>query len=397
MMTAKGGNSTMNKQTADPLNPIAARSRREEGFARQAPRRAAEDSARRHTAAVCEELATRGHRRYQVSSCLHISGRTLCRWCHLRLRPPCPLPRGRPCKESSPVDRRAVLRCFELEGPHVGLPTLRDKFPNMPRCELAELQADYRQHFRASHRLPREDLTWHVAGTVWAMDHSWPPGPVDGVAVAILSVRDLGSGMQLYWQAVPDETAATTAATLERLIRKYGAPLIIKSDNGSAFKSEELQHLLAEHRIIWLPSPPRMPWYNGGCEAGNCTMKAETNTQAYLLGDSGNWTSDLMEVARQRANQSTHPRDKLKTTHAQRWVSRPTITEQDRDRLETLIRMHQRAIIETMSEFNPRNQNHKHKVLRLAVRRAMLDAGLLTITRRSITPPLKRQNWAKIS
>ena len=126
-------------------------------------------------------------------------------------------------------------------------------------------------------------------------------------------------------------------------------------------------------------------------------MKVETNTQAYLAGDSGNWTSGLMEVARQRANQSTHPRDKLKTTHAQRWISRPAITEQDRDQLETLIRMHQRAIIETMSEFNPRNQNHKHKVLRLAVRRAMLDAGLLTITRRSITPPLKRQNWAKIS
>ena len=87
------------------------------------------------------------------------------------------------------------------------------------------------------------------------MDHSWPPGLVDGVFAEAWAVRDLGSGMQLAWQAVPDETAETTAAILERLIREHGPPLIIRSDNGPAFKSEELSNLLAEYRIAWLPSP----------------------------------------------------------------------------------------------------------------------------------------------
>jgi len=393
-----GSDSAMNQQTADQLEPIACQSRRDEGFARQAPRRAGEDSARRRAANVCEELAAEGHRRHWSSGRLHLSGRTLCRWRQLSRQPFCPLPRGRPRKESPPADRLAVLQWFEKEGPYMGLPSLRDQFPNLPRCELADLQADYRKHFRATHKLLQEVLTWHVPGTVWAMDHSRPPGrAIDGILAEAFAVRDLGSGMQLAWETVPDETALTTAAVLEGLIRRYGPPLVLKSDNGSPFISGELADLLARHRIVWLPSPPKMPQYNGSCEAGNCVMKIHTNTLTYQAGDFGRWTSHLMEAARGLANQTKHRRGKREATHAQRWSRRPTITDADRDRLETLIRTHQRAIIGKLSRFNPRNTNHKYKVLRQAIRRALLDDGLLTITRRLITPPLKRQKLAKIS
>jgi len=197
--------------------------------------------------------------------------------------------------------------------------------------------------------------------------------------------------------AVPDETALTTAAVLERLLREYGPPLVLKSDNGSPFISDELAALLARHRVVWLPSPPKTPRYNGSCEAGNGTMKVHTNVQTYLADDFGHWTSHLMEAARDRANQAKQQRGKHEQTHAQQWASRKPITDADRDRLETLIRTHQRAIITELPEFNPRNKNHVNKVLRQAVRRALLDDGLLTITRRSITPPLKRQKLAKFS
>jgi len=396
-VTVNDNQLAMNSQTTNQLNSIADRSRRSEGFVYQAPRREAEDSARRHAAAVCDELTGRGYRYYQVTGWLHLPSRTLCRWRHLRRQPPAPLPRGRPCKQSPPSNRRAVLQWLVLKGPHMGLPSLRHEFPAIPRCELADLQADYRRYFRATHRLSREELTWHVPGTVWAMDHSHPLGPIDGIRAEILAIRDLGSGMQLAWEAVPDETAATTAAVLESFIRQHGPPLVIKSDNGSAFKSEELMSLLARHRIVWLPSPPRMPWYNGGCEAGNGTMKVRTNTLAYLAGELGCWTTACMEAARREANRSRCLPDRVGLTHADRWTNRPVASDQQRDQLETLIRTHQRAIIDEMPEFNPRNRNLKHKVLRQAVRRALLDAGLLTITRRSITPPLNRQNWAKIS
>ncbi len=267
----------------------------------------------------------------------------------------------------------------------------------MPRCELAELQADYRKLFRVTHRVSTETLTWHVPGTVWATDHCHPPQAIDGIYSAVLAVRDLASGMELAWQPVLDETAATTKAVLSPLIDEYGPPLVIKSDNGPAFKSAELARLLSERRIVWLPSPPRTPWYNGSCEAGNGRMKTGTNFFAALAGHPGYWTSECLEKARRQANELTRPQGPTGPTHADRWASRPAIAQKQRDQLETMIRGNQTRIIDTMPQFCTNNRNHQHKVLRQAVRRALLDAGLLTITRRSITPPINRRFSAKIS
>ena len=127
----------------------------------------------------------------------------------------------------------------------------------MPRCELAELQAAYRRHCRRS--VERTNLAW---GRMRLGHRSCRPAPpIDGVDHAALAVRDLASGVQLAWQPVPDQTAAPAAAVLKSLIDQHGPPLVLKSDNGSAFLSETFAKVLAEHEIVWLPSPARMPWY----------------------------------------------------------------------------------------------------------------------------------------
>jgi hypothetical protein len=43
-----------------------------------------------------------------------------------------------------------------------------------------------------------------------------------------------------------------------------GPPLVLKSDNGSAFASQEVQLLLDRNSVIPLFSPPYWPRYNGG-------------------------------------------------------------------------------------------------------------------------------------
>ena len=48
-------------------------------------------------------------------------------------------------------------------------------------------------------------------------------------------------------------------------------------------------------------------------------------------------------------------------------------------------------------DYDPNNKNHQNQVLRQAVRQALLELGLLTITRRSIPLPPKRKERAKIS
>jgi transposase InsO family protein len=129
------------------------------------------------------------------------------------------------------------------------------------------------------------------------MDHTQPPEPIDGRYPRVLTVRDLASGMQLAWQPVPDETAVATVAVVLSLFRKYGAPLVLKSDNGSAFKSEDFAKLLASHGVAWLPSPPRMPSYNGSCEATN--RHAKLRTAHFALRDhGGRWTSAALQAAR---------------------------------------------------------------------------------------------------
>ncbi len=90
--------------------------------------------------------------------------------------------------------------------------------------ELIELQVDYRRHYRDTHRISQERLTWSRPGRVWAIDHSEAPGPIDGVYPAILAVRDLGSGCQLAWLPVPDMEAVEHGPRPGHTLRRTWPP-----------------------------------------------------------------------------------------------------------------------------------------------------------------------------
>lgn len=241
------------------------------------------------------------------------------------------------------------------------------------------------------------ELTWQRPGQVWAMDHAHRPGPIDGVYGEVFSVRDLGSGLQLARQPVPDETAAATVAVLESLIAQHGAPLVLNRDNGSAFKSGQMQKLLKRSRIVWLPSPPCTPQYNGSCEAANGSMRRRTDYFADRAGESDRWTSDSLEAARRQGNELTRPHGHLGPTPGELWASGTPITNEQRDQLAAAIENHrQRILVEWKDHIDPQNKNHQHQVHRQAVRRALFDVGLLTVTRRSIPLPVKREKRDKI-
>jgi hypothetical protein len=133
--------------------------------------------------------------------------------------------------------------------PRVSIAAKRSRPGRRPRCELIDLRAAFRRYYRR----PVELLTWHGAGRVWAADHVVPPDPIDGVDRAALAAGDLASGAQLAWQPVPNQKALPAVAVFKSLIAEHGPPLVLKSDNGSAFKSHAFSELLAEHEIVWLP------------------------------------------------------------------------------------------------------------------------------------------------
>ena len=311
---------TMNEHNTDPLQSIACRSRRTAAAAAQRPRREAEEAVRHHTAAVCDAMRQSGHRACRVAAEIRLSPRTLGRWRRRYRQQKSPPPRGRPAMESSLPQRREAVAWIDHEGPHIGLPTLRATFPHMPRAELRDLQADYRRYYRLTHRAPVEELRWQRPGRVWAVDHAEPLAPIDGVYAAILSVRDLASGMQLAWQPVVNQGAESAQAVLRRLFVVHGPPLVLKSDNGSAFKDAGTQAVLSTEKIVWLPSPPRTPKYNGGCEAGNGSMKMRTRFFVHRNGRLHHWAAADLEAARRQANDLARPSGHLAPTPAQRWA-----------------------------------------------------------------------------
>jgi len=377
-------------------NGIAAHSRRAAGWALQASRRRDESSARRRAACLCDELAGRGCRHEAIAQRLSVPRRTLSRWRQSCRRQDACLPRGRPCKESSTTQRQDVLDWLDREGRHLGSPSLRAAFPSLPRCELLELQRLWRLAYRTAHRTTMPRLTWCLPGSVWAMDHTHPPEPIDGIYPSILCVRDLASGMQLAWQPVPDETACTTIAVVESLFATQGPPLVVKSDNGPAFKDHDFAELLKRRRVVPLFSPPRTPRYNGSCEATNRHGKIRTQhfAQRHCRG---RWTTAALESARQQANELLRPGGHLAATPAQRWAARAPITAEQRDALtQNIAAQNQQAQRLTNAEKPPKLKSQS-RFFRAAVRRALLDLGLLTINPRSISPPFILQKRAKIS
>jgi transposase InsO family protein len=53
------------------------------------------------------------------------------------------------------------------------------------------------------------------------------------------------------------------------LFLEHGAPLVLKSDNGSGFIAEAMRDFLARSQVPPLYSPPYTPEYNGAVKAGS--------------------------------------------------------------------------------------------------------------------------------
>ena len=374
---------------------LAARSRRDAAFARQRSQRNREHQARCRAVDFAEALKKNGASCREAAEHLCISSRTLADWrCRLHRGDMACRPRGRLCKESPLPDRVAIAEFLCGAGPPIGIPTIRTAFPEMPRCELVDVQRDYWSVYRHHNKVIRAQLTWHSPGRVWAIDHTKAPTPVDGIYPKILAVRDLASGMQLGWQPVPDETAETTHDVLLALFREHGPPLVLKSDNGGAFKAEVIQ-LLQEWCVTQLLSPPETPEYNGSCEAGNGGMKNRTH---YFARDPGLWTSDDTEAAQRYTNECYRRRETDRIA-LEIWNSRTAIDDTERKRFLLTVEDIRSQIKDKMDSESQEKQTAATKaaIERRVVSRALEEFGILSMKWRSIPLPIKPRKYARIS
>jgi transposase InsO family protein len=158
-----------------------------------------------------------------------------------------------------------------------------------------------------------------------------PENVIDGIAPYLLAVRDLASGHRLLWLPAAAATAAVTMAALTPLFLVYGAPLVLKTDNGSAFSADALRALLTRWQVLPLFSPPGTPSYNGSIEASIGALKTRTERHAAAAGHPGVWTSADVEAARQEANTTARRKRLQGRTPEAVWAARMPLTAAEGD------------------------------------------------------------------
>jgi transposase InsO family protein len=335
----------------------------------------------------------------EVAACIGLSPRTLSAW---RSRWTCnrlqPRPRGRRSTRSSRDQRNAVVHFINDHGPCVGLPSLRAAFPARRRSELAERLTRYRAVCRRLWRQSLCRLTWLRVGTVWAMDFVEAPELIDGRYRFLLSVEDLASRYTLLWCPVNADDAATVIAPLTRLFTQHGTPWVLKCDNGSAFLAEAMKAFLTTWLVAPLYSPPRRPQYNGACERNNGCLKSQTHHAAALSAHADWWSSQDTDTARATLNNTIRPWGHTGPTPDERWRTREPLSADERTSFRTLLATNQREVRQEMNHPLDVVLDHypQAAVDRIATQRALVTQGLLKVSRRLITLPLKQLKLAKI-
>lgn len=190
--------------------------------------------------------------------------------------------------------RQGVLWTLHRTSGRIGVNELMNVvWPSATRVSITDIKARWRY---AAHRCGGRLcglVQWTRAGSVWAMDWTDPDHALEGGYEKILSVRDLASGAALLALPSAVESGELVARELRRLVERYGAPAVLKEDNGRSPRCQSVELVLGYYVILALTSPPACPGYNGACEAGIGALKVVIGEMAAACGRDRAWTSTM--------------------------------------------------------------------------------------------------------
>lgn len=294
------------------------------------------------------------------------------------------LPLGRPIIRSPRVERSAVLAVLDEVGPAIGVPTLHESFPFMPRAELADLLMRYRRWWRRRNMHAPHVLDWRVPGSVWAMDFSQAPSRIDGRERHLLAVRDLASGKTLHWAPVESPDAGAVIAALRSLFVEHGAPLVLKTDNGSPFGAASTREFLEQSGVANLFSPAHTPRYNGAIEASIGSLKTRTERFAQARGRPGCWSADDLAAAVLEADCTARPQGIHGPSPEELWNGRMPIGPMQRSFFRAVAEEHAVAARRETGLPDDLSFAQERLIQRHAVRRALVELGYLSLSRRRL-------------
>lgn len=370
------------------------------GFAGQRDQREHEQRVRRHVVEVGQCLNQQGWNWAEIAERLGLAPRTFRDWRHdfandlLAARP-----LGRPLVSATRDQRNEVIETIDELGPGIGLPSLRDIFPELARAELDDISRRYRRIWRRLHQQSIHVLHWSAPGRVWAIDFHGPRPGVDGLFPYLFAVRDLASGRQLLWRPIRACTAQAALPELQSLFAIHGAPLVLKCDNGAAFIEHHLGEQIRAAGVEMLFSPPRRPSYNGAIEAGIGSLKSRTEQHAARHGHPGHWTWDDVEAARAEANATARPFGERGPSPDTLWKSRTPILDLERSVFQNAVAARRQDAIDAQGRPLDTLQDaaSQRATDRRILRQVLVELGYLYLTRRIIPLPIHQQKAARIT
>jgi len=278
------------------------------------------------------------------------------------------------------------------------VPTLQEAFPAVARGELEEILKRYRRAWQCRHSLLTYRLDWRRTGIAWAADFSHPLAAIDGIYKRLLLVRDMGSKQVLLALPSLGEDGELFRRTLESLCKWYGVPLVVKLDNGSAFRDEKTKALAAKLGILLLYSPPYTPQYNGAVEAGIGSIKTRAQHASVASGRPGEWTCDDIEQAACEANATARPFGRNGPTPEDVWRDRIPVGEEERKEFQKTYRRRysEECSLRGLPWTTAIEPMEKASIDRVAISRALIEHGYLGLRRKRITAPISRKKPARL-
>jgi hypothetical protein len=143
---------------------------------------------------------------------------------------------------------------------------------SVSRRELGWMVERVRQDLEADRRNRMRRIEWLTPGVVWAMDCT----EYDlGLAhkIYLHNTQDLGSRYKFLPMAGGYPSGQNVAEYLGEQFNRYGAPLVLKRDNGGNMKHRAVNEVLADSFVLPLNNPEYYAPYNGAIEESQREVK----------------------------------------------------------------------------------------------------------------------------
>ena len=178
---------------------------------------------------------------------------------------------------------------------------------SLSRRELGQMVERVRQDLESDRRAHLRRIEWLTPGVVWAMD-----GTEYDVGLAgkfyLCNTQDLGSRYKFLPMAGGYPVGEEIAGYLSEKFDRYGAPLVLKRDNGGNMNHSVINDVLAESFVLPLNNPEYYAPYNGGIEESQREVKGSLREKLMLgLSDCQDHISAYAETAVNDLNHRIRP------------------------------------------------------------------------------------------